>query len=194
MQPVEVEGRERCKVESLGSGPRRGQKYMANRIADRVMYLEQRMNGFAAALEQTQATSADKSLSNPGQVCSTWLTCMPSQQHGCLGVVLQLLPSAAGKHTLCRGPVLTELATPQCGRTSLCAGLQAVLLCASASVRVQESEWVVGRVVCDSEGHLNASSVLLEGSLQRMQGCSVKLDLSQLPSYRLFPGQVSHPC
>lgn len=105
-----------------------------------------------------------------------------------------MLLSAAGKHTLCRGLVLTILATPQCGRTSLCAELQAILLCASASVRVQEPEWVVGRVVCDSEGHLNASSVLLEGSLQRMQGCSVKLDLSQLPSYRLFPGQVSHLC
>ena len=51
---------------------------------------------------------------------------------------------------------------------------------------------MVGRIVCDSEGHLNASSVLLEGSLQRMQGNSIKLDLSQLPSYRLFPGQVSH--
>ena len=55
-------------MESLGSGPACGQKYMANRIADRVMYLEQRMNAFAMALEQTQATSADKSLSNPGQV------------------------------------------------------------------------------------------------------------------------------
>ncbi len=48
----------------------------------------------------------------------------------------------------------------------------------------------MGRIVCDSEGHLNASSVLLEGTLQHSQGHSVKLDLSQLPSYRLFPGQV----
>lgn len=54
----------------------------------------------------------------------------------------------------------------------------------------QEPEWAVGRVVCDSEGHLNASSVLLEGTLQHSQGHSVKLDLSQLPSYRLFPGQA----
>ena len=55
---------------------------------------------------------------------------------------------------------------------------------------VQEPEWFVGRIVCDSEGHLNASSALLEGTLQHSQGHSVRLDLSQLPSYRLFPGQV----
>ncbi len=50
----------------------------------------------------------------------------------------------------------------------------------------------MGRIVCDSEGHLNASSVLLEGTLQHSKGHSVKLDLSQLPSYRLFPGQVCY--
>ena len=44
--------------------------------------------------------------------------------------------------------------------------------------------------MCDSEGHLNANSVLLEGTLQHSAGHSVKLDLSQLPAYRLFPGQV----
>ena len=48
----------------------------------------------------------------------------------------------------------------------------------------------MGRIVCDSEGHLNAKSVLLEGTLQHSAGHSVKLDLSQLPAYRLFPGQV----
>ena len=67
-QPMEIDGKERCRVQSLGSGPRPGQKYMANRISDRVMYLEQRMNGFAAALEQTQAVSASESLSSPGHV------------------------------------------------------------------------------------------------------------------------------
>ena len=51
---------------------------------------------------------------------------------------------------------------------------------------------MVGRIVCDSEGHLNASSALLEGTLQRAHGRSARLDLSQLPAYRLFPGQVSH--
>ena len=68
---MELVGRERCKVQSIGSGPRPGQKYMRNSIADRVMYLEQRMNGFAAALEQTQATSANTSPSSPGQACPT---------------------------------------------------------------------------------------------------------------------------
>lgn len=48
----------------------------------------------------------------------------------------------------------------------------------------------MGRIVCDSEGHLNANSVLLEGTLQHSAGHSVKLDLSQLLAYRLFPGQV----
>lgn len=48
----------------------------------------------------------------------------------------------------------------------------------------------MGRLVCDAEGHLNANSLLLEGTLKHSQGASIKLDVSRLPAYRLFPGQV----
>lgn len=61
----------------------------------------------------------------------------------------------------------------------------------------QEAALFVGRVVCDAEGHLNASSLLLEGTLKHSHGASIKLDVSKLPAYRLFPGQVrmaSLPC
>ncbi|CAL5225153.1 g7933 [Coccomyxa viridis] len=119
-EPMDIVGPDRCSIEDLSTGPRPNQKYMANRIADRVVYLERRMMGFAEALEQAHSISATNSLSVP----------------------------------------------------------------------CQEPEWFVGRIVCDSEGHLNASSVLLEGTLQHSQGHSVKLGLSQLPSYRLFPDQV----
>ena len=49
----------------------------------------------------------------------------------------------------------------------------------------------MGRVVCESpEGRLNVSSVLLEGTLAHSQGAAIKLDLSGLPAFRIFPGQV----
>jgi hypothetical protein len=37
---------------------------------------------------------------------------------------------------------------------------------------------------------LNPESVLLEGSIRLSQGSRVRLDLSQCPEFRLFPGQV----
>jgi len=48
----------------------------------------------------------------------------------------------------------------------------------------------VGRVVCDSEGKLNASSVFLETTRKSSSGMRVKLDLTQVPEFALFPGQV----
>jgi len=48
----------------------------------------------------------------------------------------------------------------------------------------------IGRVQCDSEGRLNSNSVVLHGSLDTSSGVSVPLDLSQVSSYSLFPGQV----
>ncbi|XP_071547117.1 DNA polymerase alpha subunit B isoform X2 [Panulirus ornatus] len=53
-----------------------------------------------------------------------------------------------------------------------------------------ESITVVGRICCDSVGHLNAASVLLEGSEEICGGMTVPLDLSQLAEFSLFPGQV----
>ncbi|KAF2355617.1 DNA polymerase alpha/epsilon subunit B [Trinorchestia longiramus] len=48
----------------------------------------------------------------------------------------------------------------------------------------------VGRVCCDSVGKLNAASVLLEGSRELTGAAVLPLDLSELDSYALFPGQV----
>lgn len=49
---------------------------------------------------------------------------------------------------------------------------------------------VIGRICCDSNGKLNAQSVLLEGSQDLSSGVRVKLDLSEIRQFALFPGQV----
>lgn len=48
----------------------------------------------------------------------------------------------------------------------------------------------IGRVQCDSDGKLNSNSVILHGSLDTCSGAAIPLDLSQTPSFSLFPGQV----
>merc|ERR1712142_295636 len=48
----------------------------------------------------------------------------------------------------------------------------------------------IGRVQCDSEGRLNSNSVVIHGSLDTSSGACIPLDLSQVSSYSLFPGQV----
>jgi len=48
----------------------------------------------------------------------------------------------------------------------------------------------LGRIQCDSEGRMNSNSVLLHGSLDISSGSVIPLDLSQVSSYSLFPGQV----
>jgi len=54
----------------------------------------------------------------------------------------------------------------------------------------QDDVTVVGRVCCDSNGKLNAKSVLLEGSIDMSAGKTVPVDLSQLKEFALFPGQI----
>ena len=54
----------------------------------------------------------------------------------------------------------------------------------------QEEVTVVGRICCDSNGKLNAKSVLLEGSVDMSSGKTIPVDLSQLKEFALFPGQV----
>lgn len=54
---------------------------------------------------------------------------------------------------------------------------------------ILEDSFVTGRVLCDSYGKMNASSLILEGS-ETSNGQSVKLDVSKLKQYSLFPGQV----
>ena len=55
----------------------------------------------------------------------------------------------------------------------------------------QDMVWVCGRICCEAaEGRINKSSVLLEGSRRLSQGRRVQLDLQEVPSFALFPGQV----
>lgn len=55
---------------------------------------------------------------------------------------------------------------------------------------MQEIITCVGRVCCDSESHLNAASIVLEGAHSVSSGRTIKLDLSKLRQYSLFPGQI----
>ena len=48
----------------------------------------------------------------------------------------------------------------------------------------------VGRIVGDGERRLDMHNLQLEGSLASSQGHRVRLDLAQLPEFRVFPGQV----
>ena len=60
-------------------------------------------------------------------------------------------------------------------------------------VTSQQEALVVGRILTESEagtGRINARSVLLEGSRATSNGHRVRLDLSRLPEYTFFPGQV----
>ncbi|XP_029368460.1 DNA polymerase alpha subunit B isoform X1 [Echeneis naucrates] len=58
-----------------------------------------------------------------------------------------------------------------------------------ASLPAQDSITVLGQVCCDSNGKLNAQSVLLEAGPEQ-GGQQVPVDLSELKEYSLFPGQV----
>lgn len=57
------------------------------------------------------------------------------------------------------------------------------------SLPAQDSITVLGQVCCDSNGKLNAQSVLLEAGPEQ-GGQQVPVDLSELKEYSLFPGQV----
>ncbi|XP_062854567.1 DNA polymerase alpha subunit B isoform X2 [Trichomycterus rosablanca] len=57
------------------------------------------------------------------------------------------------------------------------------------SLPAQDTVSVLGQVCCDSNGKLNAQSVLLEAS-QEHGARQVPVDLSELKEYSLFPGQV----
>lgn len=55
---------------------------------------------------------------------------------------------------------------------------------------VQDEVSLVGRIVCDSAGQLNAQSILLEGSQRTSKCARIHLDFSSLSSYSIFPGQI----
>ncbi|XP_040437251.1 DNA polymerase alpha subunit B isoform X1 [Falco naumanni] len=61
---------------------------------------------------------------------------------------------------------------------------------ASVSLPAQEPVTVLGQIGCDSNGKLNAKSVVLEGDREHSGGGQIPLDLSELKEYSLFPGQV----
>lgn len=55
----------------------------------------------------------------------------------------------------------------------------------------QDMVWVCGRIFCEAaEGKLNKSSIVLEGSRKDSGGRRVQLDVSELPSFSFFPGQI----
>ena len=55
----------------------------------------------------------------------------------------------------------------------------------------QDTQIHVGRICCEAaEGKLNAKSVMLEGSLQFSNARRIRLDLSRIGDYALFPGQI----
>jgi len=54
----------------------------------------------------------------------------------------------------------------------------------------QENVVSCGRIECDSQGRLNAKSIMLEGSQETSSGKRIPLDVSEISSYSLFPGQV----
>ncbi|XP_053908412.1 DNA polymerase alpha subunit B isoform X2 [Cuculus canorus] len=60
----------------------------------------------------------------------------------------------------------------------------------SASLPAQEPVTVLGQISCDSNGKLNANSVVLECDQEHGSGGPVPLDLSELKEYSFFPGQV----
>jgi DNA polymerase alpha subunit B len=52
-------------------------------------------------------------------------------------------------------------------------------------------EWVCGRVCKDAEdGKINSTSVILQGSRLESAGKRVLLNLTEIPHYSLFPGQI----
>ena len=50
--------------------------------------------------------------------------------------------------------------------------------------------FVCGQVCCDCEGRLNTESVVLQGDMSSSNGKAVPVNISNLPKYSLFPGQV----
>ena len=50
---------------------------------------------------------------------------------------------------------------------------------------------VVGRICCDTNGKLNASSLILRESGTNHSGMSVPLNVTDVNEYSLFPGKVS---
>ncbi|KAK9825396.1 hypothetical protein WJX81_000373 [Elliptochloris bilobata] len=110
---------------------------------------------------------------------------------------LALLPGAggvaAGARFMAGGRLADRVALIDGRISEFGAALEHVLgKPASAPVHMvsQEEALYVGRIVDDAEGRLDARALQLEGGLAASQGHRVRLDLAQLPDFRVFPGQV----
>ena len=69
-------------MELLAPGPAPGCKFMANRVAVRVAFLEARMLGFAAALEAAEGAPASMPVHMPSQACLIHLLLSLCSVHG----------------------------------------------------------------------------------------------------------------
>lgn len=54
----------------------------------------------------------------------------------------------------------------------------------------QEEITICGRVFTVEDGKLNPNNIYIEGSRSESSGCKMKLDITPLKSYNLFPGQI----
>jgi hypothetical protein len=55
---------------------------------------------------------------------------------------------------------------------------------------LKEPVWTVGRVCCCSEGRLNDKSIVLLPPLEISNGRCLELDVSKIPEFAVFPGQI----
>lgn len=60
----------------------------------------------------------------------------------------------------------------------------------SSFIFFQETVTFAGRVLCDSNGKLNTSSILLESFLSNKMSENVQLQINNVSEYSLFPGQI----
>lgn len=61
---------------------------------------------------------------------------------------------------------------------------------ADINVPAQNLVYMGGRIVSEHEGRLNTNSLFLEGDLSTSSGRKVKLDVSNVENYSIFPNQV----
>ncbi|KAL9953110.1 hypothetical protein ACROYT_G040470 [Oculina patagonica] len=86
-----------------------------------------------------------------------------------------------------KAAVLSELIDDMAEKLQASLGVEEF---SSLCVPTQEEVSVIGRICCDSNGKLNPQSVILEGSQELSSGQRIKLDLSEMRQFALFPGQV----
>ncbi len=207
---MEADGGERVRLELLtGGGPAAGARYMAGgRLADRAALLDGRAADFAAALERGLGAPA----SAPVHVASQVMRAIASFHKPAWASLARAALRGVGQLCLVAplwvsGRTTVESWASRCQRAAPSAPPRACLVAplwawaspcwrgapsaaGAAPRRAQEEALYVGRVVSDGAARLDAGGLQLEGSLAASQGHRVRLDLSQLPDFRVFPGQA----